>query len=117
MLSAYQDRAVKTMALKCVSACITTYLQRTAPETRGRDLPPILRQPLGAVLGLLRKNAFQAAEQRARDCSTSVLANLVHVWQSPAATETCVSAIQHRLSSWILQRLRVTEGYAKVHLA
>ena len=61
-----QDRAVRTMALKCVSACITTYLQRTAPEARGRDLPPLVRQPLATTLGLLRKNVLQTSEQRVR---------------------------------------------------
>ena len=57
---------MRTMALKCVSACITTYLQRTAPETRGRELPPLVRQPLALTLGLLRKNVLHTSEQRVR---------------------------------------------------
>ncbi len=58
------------MALKCVSACITTYLQRAAPETRGRELPPLVRQPLALTLGLLRKNVLHTSEQRVRHKST-----------------------------------------------
>lgn len=57
---------MRTMALKCICACITTYLQRMAPEARGRDLPALVRQPLAITLGLLRKNVLQASEQRVR---------------------------------------------------
>ncbi len=57
---------MRTMALKCISACITTYLQRTTPEARGRELPLLVRQPLALTLGLLRKNVLHTSEQRVR---------------------------------------------------
>ena len=115
MLPAHQDRAVKTMALKCVSACITTYLHRTAPEARGRDLPSVLRQTLGAVLGLLRKNAFQAAEQRARDSNKSFPHIRMHAWLCPATNPRIRAQTASALGPWILRRPGSINGYPKLH--
>lgn len=61
-----QDRALRSMALRCTAQLMMTYLQRTAGSGAGPQLPPVLAPHLANVLHQLRRNAFQYAEQKVR---------------------------------------------------
>ena len=65
-LSAVQDRALRSMALRCTAQLMTTYLERGAGAESGPLLPALLRPHLANVLNQLRRNAFQYAEQKVR---------------------------------------------------
>ena len=59
-----QDRALRSMALRCTAQLMMTYLQRTVSS--GPQLPPVLAPHLANVLHQLRRNAFQYVEQKVR---------------------------------------------------
>ena len=66
-MASVQDRALRSMALRCTAQLIMTFLDRkNVDRSEGAYLLPVMTLHLSNVLHQLRRNTFHYVEQKVR---------------------------------------------------